>query len=126
VLPSNLNTKRPSLLALKQGEFKDRKRLLNPYQKEVMLRERTPQEIKILKELEQRTSHQSMQTFTITYDRHKGKYGHRTSNFPEMYDHSASRLEIANDPDWVVKMGVSRFPMRKYVCAGIVLMLLYR
>ena len=125
-MPSNLNTKRPSLLALKQGEFTDRKRLLNPYQKEVMLRERNPQEIKVLKELEQRTSLQSMRTFTVTYDRHKGKYGFKTDNFPEMYDHSASRLEMAYDPDWVVKISVNRFPMRKYIFAGIVLYLLYR
>ena len=37
LLPRYANKHRPSLLQLKRQEFEDRKRLLNPYQKELVL-----------------------------------------------------------------------------------------
>lgn len=40
MLPRDLNRSRPSLLELKQQEFEDRKLMLNPYQKSLVLQDR--------------------------------------------------------------------------------------
>lgn len=50
-----------------------------------------------------------MYNFTITENRHKGRYGFRTENFPDSYYVYESTLNYKNDPDWTVKMKPKRF-----------------
>ena len=45
-----------------------------------------------------------MKTFTMTYDRHKGMYGYKTSNFASEIDRHTPVLDYARDPDWTAKV----------------------
>ena len=41
-----------------------------------------------------------MYNFAITYDRHKDRYGYRTTDFSGKYTVHESTLNYAYDPDW--------------------------
>ncbi len=45
-----------------------------------------------------------MYTFKVTMDRHAGRYGLRTSNFPKEYSAHEADINYAGDPDFVVKV----------------------
>ena len=75
--------------------------MLNPYKKELAISQNDA-----LKVLESKASLESMKTFTLTYDRHKGKYSFREKDFPASYKLDASPLEYVNDPDWSVKFEI--------------------
>lgn len=51
----------------------------------------------------------NMHTFTITYDRHEGKYGFKLSDFPDSYTHLECWADHIKDPDWLYKMQPTRF-----------------
>ena len=44
-----------------------------------------------------------MNTFRLTYDRHKGKYGYKEKDFPKDYAITDTPLDYACDPDWSAK-----------------------
>lgn len=68
--------------------------LLNPYKKELAISQNED-----LKQLEKKVTLESMKTFTVSYDRHKGKYSYREKDFPDSYKIGTSALEYSNDPD---------------------------
>ena len=97
---------------LKLREFRDRKKLLNPYTKEQLLSaSQNPDQLQALSE---KVSVQTMYTFAVTYDRHKNKYGYRTSNFPSAYSPNESSLNYAMDQDWVYKLQADRINLKKW------------
>jgi hypothetical protein len=53
-----------------------------------------------LTKLASKVSVKTMYTFTTTYDRHKGRYSYRSSNFPKTYLPNESVLNYCEDPDW--------------------------
>lgn len=106
------------LKELKLREFRDRKKLLNPYQKEQLLA--TSSNSDELLKLAEKVSVKTMYSFNITYDRHKERYGYRTSNFPSEYHPNESSLNYANDPDWILKMGVRRISLKKWMFIFII------
>jgi hypothetical protein len=57
-----------------------------------------------LKVLSKKVKIENMKTFTVTYDRHHGKYGFKNSDFPDAYPFGTSTMEYARDPDWSVKL----------------------
>jgi hypothetical protein len=50
----------------------------------------------------------TMKTFTVSYDRHSGKYGFKESDFPEKYQFGTSVMEYSRDPDYTNKMECQR------------------
>ena len=114
MLPQGI--KRKSLLELKRQEFDDRKRLLNPYQKELMTREK-PDKVKAL---EKKADIETMKTFELSYDRHANMYGYRQRNFPESYPWNTSEMEFRQDPDWSVKIQPLRYPFKRVFFLGLV------
>lgn len=97
--------KRISLLQIKQKEFQDRKKLLNPYQKNLLVQEAMGTEKSTqIKRLEKITRINTMKTFSLTYDRHEGKYPTSVGPFPDKYTPNQSILDYRNDPDWSSKM----------------------
>lgn len=63
--------------------------------------------------LASKTSVKTMYTFPVTYDRHKNRYAHRLTNFPQSYSVLESSLNYARDPDWIHKFEVVRFNFKK-------------
>ena len=61
-----------------------------------------------------------MYTFPLTYDRHKGKYGFRTTNFPNVYYPDLSSLNYTQDPDWTVKMKPRRINFKRILLFMII------
>lgn len=57
----------------------------------------------------------NMYNFTITENRHKGRYGYRTSNFPDSYHPLESALNYKNDPDWTVKLAPVKFKGKRFL-----------
>ena len=83
--------------------------MLNPYQKELLLQEsKKADELKVLSK---KVRVETMKTFTLTYDRHEGRYGFKNSNFPESYPYGTSIMEYNRDPDWTVKLKPQRLPL---------------
>ena len=67
-----------------------------------------------------------MNSFQLTYDRHQGKYGKRTQNFPKEYSHYDASFDYANDPDWSVKIGTKRANLKMWIFYGAVIFWLGR
>lgn len=111
VLPSG--GQKLSLRELKLQEFRDRKKLLNPYQKEELLRNAVDADA--MKKLGERASIKTMYTFNITTDRFAGKYGYRTGNFPKSYSVHDLPIDYAYDPDWTVKIRYERLNLKKII-----------
>lgn len=63
---------RPSLLELKKQEFRLRKKLLNPIMKEQAISSHNDSEHAL--KLSKKVDFKTMYDFTITFDRHKGRY----------------------------------------------------
>ena len=63
----------------------------------------------------EKVSVQTMYSFNITYDRHKGRYGFRTSDFPDKYTVHDSTLNLAYDPDWQLKLQIKRVKLKKFL-----------
>jgi hypothetical protein len=57
-----------------------------------------------LQKMADKVSVQTMYTFNISYDRHKGLYGYRQFGFPEQYQVKESVLNYIYDPDWESKL----------------------
>lgn len=111
---------RQPLFELKKQEFTDRKRMLNPYQKEMMVSEGNSK-VKHLESLGTAyVNAQTLGSFTMTYNRHEGLYGFRTQDFPASYSASASSLEYALDPDYSVKLvAAERINLKKWLLVGL-------
>lgn len=73
-----------------------------------------------LQELSKIANIQSMQTFTLTYNRHEGRYGYRENNFPESYHNRECALEYAKDPDYTVKFEVERINLKLLMFSALV------
>lgn len=56
-----------------------------------------------------------MKDFRLTYDRHIGRYGARTHNFPKSYEINASAFDYKNDPDFSVKFRDERINFKKII-----------
>lgn len=112
---------RQGLLELKKQEFTDRKRLLNPYQKELMEAEGNSR-VKHLEGLGSAfVNAHTMTSFTHTYNRHQGLYEFRSQDFPASYSGVASPLEYARDPDYSVKLAtIERINLKKWMVIGLV------
>jgi len=102
VLPKS--SSRKSLREVKMEEFRERKKLLNPYERPLLLDSASQEERIRLDQLDKQTSFSSMHDFTVTYDRHESLYGYRTHTFPSSYKVGESPLNYAMDPDWSIKM----------------------
>ena len=90
--------KRTSIKELKLREFRDRKKLLNPYTRDQLMQSSAnPEE---LQKVADKVSVKTMYTFNISYDRHVGQYGYRTHGFPDRYSPGETSLNYAKDPDW--------------------------
>lgn len=59
-----------------------------------------------------------MYTFTVTKDRHQGRYGFKTSNFPSEYSPYESEMNYIKDPDFVTKVQISRVPVKLLLFTG--------
>lgn len=58
--------------------------------------------------------------FTVSIDRHKGLYGNRVRNFPEVYENSASRMDWAEDPYFRDKYQIKRVNLKAWlICIGV-------
>ena len=90
---------RISLHEAKMIEFKEKKKLLNPYDKELLLDSANQEERLRLEDVSKRTSFNNVHTDKLRYDRHKGAYGLRITNFPDSYHIRDSALEWRMDPD---------------------------
>jgi hypothetical protein len=86
---------------------------LNPYQKEELLLQSSPEKAEMLNKLSDNVSIKNMYNFSVTYDRHKNKYDYKEGKFPPQYEVNDTALNYANDPDWSVKLKVMRFPLKK-------------
>lgn len=73
------------------------------------------QNIEELQKLAETVSVKTMYTFNISYDRHKLRYGYRTSLFPASYMPNQSSLEYARDPDWYYKIGTKRLKLKRAI-----------
>ena len=113
-LPRELNKNRVSLVDLKKQEFNDRKKMLNPYQKEIISHDKTDQ-IKHLESLGNKVSLHTMKNFSVTYNRHKGKYDYRSTNFPDSIVWWQSPLDYSKDPDWTNKLVIQRINFKKLI-----------
>jgi len=67
-----------------------------------------------------------MKSFSLTYDRHKDKYGFRHSNFKESYNIGESPMEWAKDPDWSVKFVPQRINLKKWMFYAFVVVMMVR
>ncbi|CDW82757.1 UNKNOWN [Stylonychia lemnae] len=63
------------------------------------------------------TSFKNIYDFTITYNRHKNKYGMRLKDFPESYGIYDSSMNYRYDPDYYYKFRPQRLRVR-YLIAG--------
>lgn len=72
-----------SLRELKSQEFEDRKKILHPYTRDSFIAENLDSD-KIVN-LQKKVRMNNMHTFTLSYNRHEGRYGPPTSNFPDHY-----------------------------------------
>jgi len=97
-----------SLKDVKLQEFRDRKKLLNPYTKDAAL-----QQSEHLRNIAPRVKFQNMFTFVHTYDRHLNQYPARTKDFPSSYEYYESPLNWGYDPDWSVKIQPLRINFKK-------------
>lgn len=123
ILPPN---QKISLKELKLQEYRDRKKLLHPYQKEELLSKSTPDEIEKYTKLAQKTKFRNMNFFVITYDRHLNRYGFKTSDFPESYHPNMCSLTYMKDPDWTKKLELVKVNLKKYVLIVIICYLLLK
>ena len=99
---------------MKRREFTDRKKLLNPYQKELLLQQETTRTAQ-LETLAKVAKIETMKTFDLTYDRHAGKYGYREKDFPTEYSIHDSPMDYVRDPDYTVKFKVQRVNLKAWV-----------
>lgn len=67
-----------------------------------------------------------MYNFNLTYDRHRGRYGFKTSDFPDSYDPHESALVYTNDPDWTVKLRLKRLNLKLYFFIGCIIYILFK
>jgi hypothetical protein len=86
----------------------------------------TPDELEHYTKLAYKTKFSNMNTFLITYDRHKGMYGERYSDFPDSYDCYQSSLDYKNDPDWTVKMRLKRLELKKWIFIFFLIVFLFK
>lgn len=56
-----------------------------------------------------------MYNFRLTFDRHEGRYGYKTGNFPPTYSIYEGSLSYANDPDFTQKFTIVRLPVKLFV-----------
>ena len=94
-----LKQKRISLREAKLREFREKKQLLNPYEKISMLESASQEERLRLEEVSKRTNFYSIRNFKLSYNRHKDAYGYRVQNFPDSYKDRQSIMDYRNDPD---------------------------
>lgn len=87
-----------SLKEAKLKEYRERKALLNPYDKEKLFEAAGEEEKPRLEKLSKTVNFQNCEQFTISYDRHKGLYGFRVRDFPEQYEFKASLMDWRHDP----------------------------
>lgn len=53
-----------------------------------------------------------MHTFTISYDRHKGRYSFKLKDFPETYNPNLPWYDFIRDPDWLDKFRYKRLNLK--------------
>ena len=78
-----------------------------------MLEAATDEDRARLKKLEGLTNFNNLDNFAITYNRHKGLYGHKRSNFPESYSVWDSALVYVHDPAYSVKFRNRRLKLKR-------------
>lgn len=99
-----------SLRELKLQEFEDRKKLIHPYTRDAFIADNLDSE-RVLN-LQKKVRMSNMHNFNLTYDRHDGKYGFKTSNFKDHYIYSDPWVEYLKDPDWYYKFQPKRFSFK--------------
>jgi hypothetical protein len=104
---------RLSLREAKLKEFRERKALLNPYDKEKLLEAAGEEQKPRLEKLSRSVNFQNCEQFTISYDRHKGLYGYRVRDFPAEYDIKASFMDWKQDPYKRDKFKIGRINLKK-------------
>ena len=102
-------------------EFRERKKLLNPYERPLMLESASQEERIRLEDLAKRTSFETMYTNKLSYDRHKNAYSHRVRDFPESYDIDESVMNWGQDPDKMKKFRVKRLNLKTWIVGGFLL-----
>ena len=96
-----------SLRDLKIREFEDRKKLVHPYTKDSFIAENIDNDSIVA--LQRKVRMSNMHTFTLTYDRHEGRYEYKLKDFPDSYPPVMPFYEFLKDPDWLYKMKYRRF-----------------
>ena len=118
-------TTRISLREAKLREFREKKKLLHPYEREQLLDSASQEERLRLTAVDKRTNFASTKDFKVTYNRHKDAYDFRVSNFPKEYHLNASPLDFRHDPDLVgndvydSKFKLKRVNLKMWMIAGL-------
>ena len=117
---------RISLREAKLREFREKKKLLNPYERDMLLDSSTQDERLRLEDLTKRTNFQSIMTDKLRYDRHKGAYDFRVHDFPDSYSINDSPLEYQHDPDGLKKFRLQRLNFKLMIVGGFLIYQLIR
>lgn len=120
VLPDNetygfpAENRRMSIREAKLKEFRKRKALLNPYEKNKLLENATDEEKSQLEKLAGTVNFKNCEHFTLSIDRHKDLYGNRVRNFPDEYEQWASIKDWHNDPYFSLKYKYKRINLKAW------------
>ena len=109
---------RVSLREAKLREFREKKSLLNPYERDALIGSSSQEERLRLEDLTKRTNFHNAQNFKVTYNRHEGAYGLRVRDFADSHDVKDSIMEWRNDPDAYSKFRPTRVNL-KLICVGL-------
>ena len=115
------NSKIITLREAKLIEFRERKKLLNPYERPLLIDGASQEEKIRLEDLAKRTNFESMYTNKLSYDRHKNAYTHRVKDFPESYDIDESFLNWGKDPDKIKKFRAKRLNLKAWIIGSFLL-----